>query len=87
MLARRIAVPARPVRSTPRASFAAAKPAESQRTHRIALIPSDGIGKEVVPEAHRLLTTLGPQRFPATFVHVDAGWELFQRTGARCPVS
>ena len=72
----------------PRASFATKSYfTPSAKSYRIALIPADGIGKEVVPEAHRLLTTLGPQRFPANFVNVDAGWELFQRTGTVAKIS
>jgi homoisocitrate dehydrogenase len=54
----------------------------TERTYRIALIPGDGVGKEVVPAAQRVLAAL-PLRFD--FVELDAGWEVFQRTGTALP--
>ena len=50
--------------------------------YRIALIPGDGIGKEVVPAACRVLEATG---LPLHFVELEAGWETFQRTGNALP--
>lgn len=50
--------------------------------YRIALIPGDGIGKEVVPAAARVLEETG---LPLHFVELEAGWETFQRTGNALP--
>ncbi len=49
---------------------------------RIALIPGDGIGKEVIPAAWRVLEETG---LPLHFVELEAGWETFQRTGNALP--
>ena len=48
---------------------------------RIALIPADGIGKEVVHATKRVL-----DKFVKNFEYVtlDAGWEHFERTGNKC---
>jgi len=54
----------------------------SERTYRIALIPGDGVGQEVVPAAQRVLEALA---LPITFVLLEAGWETFQRTGTALP--
>ncbi len=54
----------------------------TDRTYRIALIPGDGVGKEVVPAARRVLESL-PLAFD--FVELDAGWEVFERTGTALP--
>jgi len=54
----------------------------TERTFRIALIPGDGVGKEVVPAAQQVLEAL-PLRFD--FVALDAGWEVFERTGTALP--
>ncbi len=53
-----------------------------ERRYRIAVIPGDGIGKEVVPAAQRVLEAL-PLRFD--FVPLQAGWETFERTGTALP--
>jgi homoisocitrate dehydrogenase len=55
-----------------------------QKAHQIALIPGDGIGKEVVPAARRVLEATG---LPFHFVDLDAGWTCFQRTGTALPAS
>jgi homoisocitrate dehydrogenase len=47
----------------------------------IGLIPADGIGKEVIPAAQRVLEAVGKFKF----VHLEAGFELFQRTGVSLP--
>ncbi len=50
--------------------------------YRIALIPGDGIGKEVIPAAARVLEEMG---LPIHFVELEAGWETFQRGGNALP--
>ncbi|KAF2747453.1 Isocitrate/isopropylmalate dehydrogenase [Sporormia fimetaria CBS 119925] len=56
------------------------------RTLRIALIPGDGIGREVIPAGRRILealpTALG---LKFTFTHLDAGFETFQKQGVALP--
>jgi homoisocitrate dehydrogenase len=49
---------------------------------RIALIPGDGIGCEVVPAAQRVLDAAG---VVAEYLHLDAGFATFQRTGNALP--
>jgi len=49
---------------------------------KIALIPGDGIGTEVVPAAQRVLEATG---LPLEFVNLEAGWATFQRTGNALP--
>lgn len=54
------------------------------RALRIGMIPADGIGREVLPSAQRVLeATPGAPKFD--FVHLDAGFELFQKTGTALP--
>lgn len=55
-------------------------------THRIAVIPGDGIGKETVPEGIRVLDAAG-HRFGIDFVweHFDWGCERYAKTGAMMP--
>ena len=55
----------------------------ASRKHRIAVVPSDGIGKETVPEGMRVLDAVG-QRFGIEFdwQHFDWGCERYARTGA-----
>ncbi|KXS10028.1 isocitrate dehydrogenase LysB [Gonapodya prolifera JEL478] len=50
---------------------------------RIALVPGDGIGKEVIPAAQRVMEAVAPGKF--TFVTLDAGFELFKKTGVALP--
>lgn len=50
--------------------------------YRICVMPGDGIGQEVIPEAVRVLQSL-PLEF--AFVHADAGWECFLRRGVSAP--
>ena len=52
------------------------------RPLRIALIPGDGIGHDVVPAAAQVLATTG---LPVTFVELAAGWDVFTRTGHALP--
>jgi tartrate dehydrogenase/decarboxylase / D-malate dehydrogenase len=56
------------------------------KTFRIAVIPGDGIGKEVVPEGIRVLDVAG-QRFGFQFEWQEFGWscETYARTGEMMP--
>ncbi|KAF7998942.1 homoisocitrate dehydrogenase [Metschnikowia aff. pulcherrima] len=53
---------------------------------KIGLIPGDGIGKEVIPAGRAILENL-PSKYDLQFefVHLDAGFELFQKTGTALP--
>lgn len=51
---------------------------------RLALIPGDGIGREVIPAARRVLEATGA---PLEFVELEAGWGAFERTGAALPAA
>ena len=55
-------------------------------THRIAVIPGDGIGKEVVPEGIRVLDTVGA-RFGLDFAWDHFAWscETYKQTGRMMP--
>ncbi len=57
---------------------------ETTSAYTIALIPGDGIGREVVPAAAEVLAATG---VPTRFVELDAGWETFQRAGTALPES
>ncbi|KAJ3157542.1 homoisocitrate dehydrogenase [Geranomyces michiganensis] len=50
---------------------------------KIGLIPADGIGKEVIPAAQQVIEAVLPLRF--SFVHLDCGFEHFQKTGVALP--
>ncbi|KAF2702732.1 Isocitrate/isopropylmalate dehydrogenase [Pleomassaria siparia CBS 279.74] len=56
------------------------------RTLRIALIPGDGIGREVIPAGRRILEAL-PSSFGLkfSFTHLEAGFETFQKQGVALP--
>ena len=56
------------------------------RRYRIALIPGDGIGQEVVPEGVRVLEEVG-RRFSLSFAWNQLPWgcEHYQRTGVMLP--
>src|SRR6476661_5584228 len=58
----------------------------SMKTHRIAVMPGDGIGKEVVPEGLRAVETAA-SRFgiPLEFVHFDWNCDYYARTGRMMP--
>jgi len=49
---------------------------------RIALIPGDGVGQEVVPAAARVVDAF---RLPISWIALDAGFETLQRTGSSFP--
>jgi tartrate dehydrogenase/decarboxylase/D-malate dehydrogenase len=55
-------------------------------TYKIALIPGDGIGKEVVPEGQRVLEAVG-RRFDISFQWHEFSWncENYARTGRMMP--
>src|SRR5580698_1370871 len=57
------------------------------KTWRIALVPGDGIGKEVVPAGRRLLDTLAEvdPRCAFEFESFDWGGDHFRRHGAMMP--
>jgi homoisocitrate dehydrogenase len=48
----------------------------------ICLIPGDGVGREVIPAAARVLAAVLPG---AAFVEADAGWACFERYGTALP--
>ncbi len=54
----------------------------SSRRVRIALIPGDGVGREVVPAAREVLDVAGVD---CDYVALEAGFELFQREGNALP--
>lgn len=51
-------------------------------TYRICLIEGDGVGREVIPAARRLLEAMP---LPFQFTSAEAGWDTFQRTGTSLP--
>lgn len=67
-----------------RRAFSTSNPA--LKTLKIGLIPGDGIGREVIPAGRAVLENL-PSKFDLQFefVHLDAGFELFQKTGTALP--
>lgn len=55
-------------------------------THRIALIPGDGIGNEVIPAARRVLETVGTQHgITLTYDSFDWSCERYVKEGAMMP--
>lgn len=59
---------------------------DNSREFKIALIPGDGIGPEVVAAAHQVIEqALTGRTTSINFIHLDAGWETFQRAGAALP--
>lgn len=67
-----------------RRAFSTSSPAF--KTLKIGLIPGDGIGREVIPAGRAVLENL-PAKYDLQFdfVHLDAGFELFQKTGTALP--
>jgi 3-isopropylmalate dehydrogenase len=55
---------------------------ESGRKHRIAWLPGDGIGVEVLEAARIVLDQLG---LNAEFIHGDIGWEFWRKEGDALP--
>lgn len=50
--------------------------------YRIATIPGDGIGQEVIPAAVQVLGATG---VPCEFIPAEAGWATFERQGTALP--
>jgi tartrate dehydrogenase/decarboxylase / D-malate dehydrogenase len=56
------------------------------RTHRIAVLPGDGIGKETVPESLKVLDAAARRfGFDLAYKHYDWSCETYQKTGAMMP--
>lgn len=56
------------------------------KTLKIGLIPGDGIGREVIPAGRKVLEALPKEHeLDFEFVNLDAGFELFQKTGVALP--
>jgi homoisocitrate dehydrogenase len=55
---------------------------EVKKPYEICLIPGDGIGAEVLPQARRVLEATG---VPFSFTEAEAGWETFERLGTSVP--
>ena len=54
--------------------------------YKIAIIPGDGIGKEVVPQALRVLEAAGRKfEFTCTWDEKDWSCERFAKTGRMMP--
>ena len=50
--------------------------------HTVVIMPGDGIGNQVLPEAIRVLDAVG---FEANYVHGDIGWEFWKSEGNALP--
>jgi len=50
--------------------------------HTVVVMPGDGIGNQVVPEALRVLKAVS---FDADYVHADIGWEFWRKEGNALP--
>jgi homoisocitrate dehydrogenase len=59
--------------------------AAARKSLRIGLIPADGIGREVIPAARRVLEALGSDLPKLEFHDLLAGFDLFTRTGTALP--
>jgi len=59
------------------------------KTYRIALVPGDGIGKEVVPAGQRVLETLAAAdgSFQFEFEHFEWGGDYYRRHGVMMPAN
>lgn len=51
-------------------------------SYQICILPGDGIGREVVPAAQRLLEATG---LDLSFIDAEAGWDTFSKTGSSVP--
>ncbi|RXK36782.1 homoisocitrate dehydrogenase [Tremella mesenterica] len=54
-------------------------------TLKLGMIPADGIGKEVIPCAQRVLEALGSAIPKPEFIPLLAGWEEFKKNGKALP--
>ncbi|RCK62735.1 Homoisocitrate dehydrogenase, mitochondrial [Candida viswanathii] len=60
--------------------------ATALKTLKIGLIPGDGIGREVIPAGKAVLENLPSKHdLQFEFVNLDAGFELFKKTGTALP--
>jgi tartrate dehydrogenase/decarboxylase / D-malate dehydrogenase len=57
------------------------------KTYRIALVPGDGIGKEVVPAGRQVLEALAGRSFRFEFEILDWGGDYYRRHGEMMPDS
>ena len=57
------------------------------KTYRIALVPGDGIGKEVVPAGREVLEALAGRCFRFEFESFDWGGDYYRRHGEMMPDS
>ncbi len=57
------------------------------KTYRIATIPGDGIGKEVVPAGRRVMEALGGGSFSFQFENFDWGGDYFRKHGVMMPAN
>ena len=58
----------------------------TNRVYRVAVIPGDGIGKEVVPEGMRVLEAAGRRfGFAVRWREFDWSCERFAKTGSMMP--
>ena len=55
------------------------------KTYRIATIPGDGIGKEVIPAGREVLAALAGDAFDFEFVDFDWGGDHYRRLGTMMP--
>ena len=55
------------------------------KTYRIATVPGDGIGKEVVPAGQQVMEALGGASFGFQFENFDWGGDYFRRHGVMMP--
>ena len=57
------------------------------KTYRIATIPGDGIGKEVVPAGRKVLETLAASHFGFRFEFTDFDWggDYYRQHGVMMP--
>ncbi len=64
------------------ALFRANRPCRSQSMPILCVIEGDGVGREVIPAAVRVLQALLPQ---IELVRAEAGWGCFERSGTAVP--
>ena len=57
------------------------------KTYRIATVPGDGIGKEVVPAGRQVMETLGGGSFSFQFENFDWGGDYFRKHGVMMPAN
>lgn len=55
---------------------------KNKNKYKIVLLPGDGIGRDVVMEAEKILQALS---LPAEYLHADIGWEFWVKEGNPLP--